>query len=988
MPFSISKTVTFAFLVVLSRGAFAQSQEPDPDIEDGKERTLKGDYEVAEKKFTKAVENAADPKLKQAALALRAQALMLQFKVKDAVADAKELLLSDAKNPAALLILSEAAAREGNYEEAIDHAKKGYGGALDRTFKMRVSNYYDQMGDFDAGSAEAKKADLGDGESPPDNLTEIFALGRALERMKSYEDASQCYLMIEKKEGRDLDNLLVRQDAIVARGNLYQKVYGNVAGRSNGEKEYNEVLKANKFHFGANVARYKLGRSNPAINDAASQFPMGPCFDRALDLDPASAELCILKVESLTPDRRFEESRKELQPLLTKNPRYYEALVERAALDYLQGKKEDYEKFREQDHKIRPNVSSLERAVGTYLKDLYRFADAIPVLEEAVKRDASDGAALTALGECYAHGGKEDLALATLQKAEDAQQGFVHPWRNNMIEVLKVVKEKYLTVRSPNFTFKMHPLCEPVLAEMLPPFYEYTRKDYGERFGYLPKDPVQVEVFNRFGDFSVRSVGFTGFGALGVCFGSLITAVSPLAQEFRGKFSYLDTAWHEYAHVVHLALSKGRVPRWFTEGLATLEEKKRNPSFDRHMEFELLDARATGNIYPIMELNSAFRGPRIIFGYYQGGLICEFLEKKTSADRFVDALKLFGDDVPLDAVIQKAFGMTVEELDKGFLQFVDEKLKSVKVRSALDAKTIGKLRGRVAKNPKDVESIRALAWAYMKRGAVADADVYISKLRAINDNDPEGYLIRAELSLSRKANDVALTNFKKGFDGGAEEFAARMNYANLLSKQKEKDMELIKQQLRAAIAAFPEYSQETNNPRILLATFLAGEEKMDESTALLEEVCKISGTATDTRLELSKRYEAKGDFTNRARVLGEILDVDPFQRSIQKQLAESLIQIKKYEEAARAARLAGKIDPGREPQKPRKPGEPPPPEPDPEVDAKDRADCFALEAEAWFWAKQLDQAKASLQKSLKLDAACERALDLQQKMTAPLKDNK
>jgi len=92
----------------------------------------------------------------------------------------------------------------------------------------------------------------------------------------------------------------------------------------------------------------------------------------------------------------------------------------------------------------------------------------------------------------------------------------------------------------------------------------------------------------------------------------------------------LDTAWHEYSHVVHIGLSKGRVPRWFTEGLATLEEIKRNPASTATWSSSCC-ARARRNKYIVMELNSAFRGPRIIFGYYQGGLICEYWKKRRRA---------------------------------------------------------------------------------------------------------------------------------------------------------------------------------------------------------------------------------------------------------------------------------------------------------------------------------------------------------------------
>ena len=100
------------------------------------------------------------------------------------------------------------------------------------------------------------------------------------------------------------------------------------------------------------------------------------------------------------------------------------------------------------------------------------------------------------------------------------------------------------------------------------------------------------------------------------------------------------TVWHEYTHVLTLALSKHRVPRWLTEGFSVYEERQRNPAWERGMDRELFDAYHNGDIVPVLQLNRLFRGPRILFGYYQGGLIVEYLSEKYGFDRVV-ALKMF-----------------------------------------------------------------------------------------------------------------------------------------------------------------------------------------------------------------------------------------------------------------------------------------------------------------------------------------------------------
>src|SRR5262249_38312747 len=153
-------------------------------------------------------------------------------------------------------------------------------------------------------------------------------------------------------------------------------------------------------------------------------------------------------------------------------------------------------------------------------------------------------------------------------------------------------------------------------------------------------------------------------------------------------------------------------------------------------------------------------------------------------------------------VLKRAFGMTGEEIDRDFLQFVDEKLARVKVRPGLDGRTIRQLAGRIAKNANDLEALRSLAWGYAKHGRVIEAEGALEKLKKAAPDDADGFLVRAwvQLSPDRKRPDLAIENFKKGFAGGAEEFFARLRYAELLNVAKKFDE--VEAQLRAAIRAF------------------------------------------------------------------------------------------------------------------------------------------------------------------------------------------
>ena len=111
------------------------------------------------------------------------------------------------------------------------------------------------------------------------------------------------------------------------------------------------------------------------------------------------------------------------------------------------------------------------------------------------------------------------------------------------------------------------PLAHQALTT-LPPRYEFT-----------PKGPILIEIFPKHDDFAVRNLGLPGMiGALGACFGRVVTMDSPQARP-PGEFQWEATLWHELAHVITMQMSNQRVPRWLTEGISEYEEKRARPEW-------------------------------------------------------------------------------------------------------------------------------------------------------------------------------------------------------------------------------------------------------------------------------------------------------------------------------------------------------------------------------------------------------------------------
>ena len=134
--------------------------------------------------------------------------------------------------------------------------------------------------------------------------------------------------------------------------------------------------------------------------------------------------------------------------------------------------------------------------------------------------------------------------------------------------------------------------------------------------------PVQVEVYPDHEDFAVRTMGMPGLGALGVTFGQVVAMDSPSARK-PGDFNWGSTLWHEMSHVYILSATNGRVPRWFTEGLAVHEETQVSPEWGDHMSPDILVAIRDKKLLPVAKLDRGFIFPeypaQVVVSYFEAG---------------------------------------------------------------------------------------------------------------------------------------------------------------------------------------------------------------------------------------------------------------------------------------------------------------------------------------------------------------------------------
>ena len=735
---------------------------------------------------------------------------------------------------------------------------------------------------------------------------ELWARGQCRRALSQLNEASRDFVAAvkasEEAEG-------VEPDALVALADLYFEADREVADASqrSAAKLYDQALAIDADHEGALLGQFALHSYNwLRQRRSADDF-----LKRALQARPKSVPTLVAAVASDLQDGDLLAARGRLRTLEGRAPRLRATRSLQATLAFL-----------EQDSaKAEELVAALEaedggdggpsRDLGRVLVEQYRFGEALPWLLRATTRDPNDHEALTYLGRAQANTGDEKAALETLNRAAEAAAGRADAWRDNMRLVLTRMAARHVVLDGDALSYSFETKGREVLEELMTRFYSDARKVLAERYGFTPS-PTRIEIFAKHADFSVRSVGFEGFPALGVCFGPVVTAVSPLA-EMRGTQSWARTAYHEFTHVIHLGISKNRCPRWITEGIATWEEETRNPSWTRNLRRDLVDAIANDDLLKARTINRAFRGPRVIYAYYQAGLMVRMTVEKHGFAPLVRLLEAFERGQDLDQAFRSCLQTTPEQFDRDFEAWARAHTAALKVEPRLTQATAAKLRASLPAKPPTEAAARAAwadGWISVARASFAagkriDAEDALRRVKAVEPEPARAIQLRAEIALQQDDDDKALELFLAAFAAGAEDYRARFTAAKLLDASGDKDAAI--QQLEIAAQVFPGWDDASLSAELELGE--RWHEKGDEEKALEARERRLDwdAGALPLRLQVAKAWMERGRAERALVRLEEALEIDPFVRSIYSDLAAAQEAVGDHEGAARSWRLVQKV---------------------------------------------------------------------------------
>ena len=392
-------------------------------------------------------------------------------------------------------------------------------------------------------------------------------------------------------------------------------------------------------------------------------------IERALATNPNSVAAHLMIAELALDDAKRDEARASIQKALAINPHSLEARSLTGAIDFLEGRGDAFLATVGAVLKVNPLYGEVYRIAGDHAARNYRFDEAAELTRRAIAVDRENPRAWAELGMHLLRTGDEPGARRALETAFKADPYDVVTY--NLLSLLDTL-EKFETITDGPIVMKLHKDEAPILREYAMPLARQALDTLSRRYEFRPRGPILIEIFPKHDDFAVRNVGLPGMiGALGACFGRVVTMDSPKARP-PGTFNWGVTLWHEIAHVITLQMSNNRVPRWLTEGISVFEEKRARPEWGREMEVTFAQALDEGKILSVKDLNSGFSDPRMIsLAYYEASLLVDYLVSAHGEPSLRRLLRAYGQGLENEAALKEAYGLSIAELQTGFDQYLD-----------------------------------------------------------------------------------------------------------------------------------------------------------------------------------------------------------------------------------------------------------------------------------------------------------------------------
>jgi tetratricopeptide (TPR) repeat protein len=346
------------------------------------------------------------------------------------------------------------------------------------------------------------------------------------------------------------------------------------------------------------------------------------------------------------------------------DPGHEDGLAVLAALARLEQDEPSYERWKRSALARSPTNARFFAELADILGFLHLYPEIDEVLTEAAGLAPEDPYVQSALGLNLLRLGRETRGREALERAWKRDRFNRRTY--NVLELYeKRIDRSYSTREDGNLWLRLPTKDDEIIGPGLVAATVRARTALDRRYGQKA-GPLRLEFFATPEEFSVRTTGVTNFGATAVCFGRLITFVGP----YHGTHNIDQVIWHELAHVYAVTRSRGRVPRWFTEGLSEWETELAEPAWARESAELLTSARRQGKLRRLGELELAFiraESPKMMeVAYSTAAYAIRYLGETYGLPKLIAMLDGYGRGLTTEALVRDHLGKELATLEREF----------------------------------------------------------------------------------------------------------------------------------------------------------------------------------------------------------------------------------------------------------------------------------------------------------------------------------
>ena len=560
-----------------------------------------------------------------------------------------ERLLKSATDPASIALRARAQIAQGHYQEAQTLLTPAASAQPDGDAALELGLLELYLGKRADG---IRRLRVLTGRLSPRSARDFFRLAQAASALATFQDAQA--FKDANSYFRDANKLAPDDPDINA---AWGELFLDKHNPADAMKSFQEALRVDDSHVGALIGAAEV---NTGMNPPAARAAL----ERALKINANSVPALLLQAELALDDRERDRARESIKKALAVNPNSLEARSLDAAIARLEDKTAEFDRLAQDVLKINPGYGEVYRVAGDHLARNYRFDEAVTLVRRALTLDADNTRAYSDLGTHLLRTGDEPGARVALERAfkGDAfdQTTF------NQLDLLDTI-DKFVTITDGDIIMRLDPAEVGVMREYAMPLAKEALGTLQKLYDFKVTGPILIEMFPKHDQFAVRTIGLPGFiGALGACFGRVVTLDSPNARE-PGEFHWGETLWHEIAHVITLQLSKNRLPRWLSEGISVWEERRARPEWGREMDMSFAQAINEDKVLKLKVLNEGFSDPRLIsLSYYQASLVVDHIVDTYGEPKLRDLIRSYGEGLETEAAVKESLGVSLDQLQEGF----------------------------------------------------------------------------------------------------------------------------------------------------------------------------------------------------------------------------------------------------------------------------------------------------------------------------------